>query len=212
MALLLRPGPRKLVKSCGNNGTEISTAQSSTRVEIVTVSTLIKDNTEEVQIQYCKEVDILPYSMFQHRFNLKTSYETCTVSKFLPRLIFNDFNTQELDTTNNIENNQPQQSQEKPWYYIWIAVVVMFVSWILIKAGDTVVLTHFPVRAQLMGFSKNEAAMLLSIQGAAQTIMCIPWGFIGDIKHVSETGLITIGSILCVVPLPASHLSTKHST
>ena len=196
MALLLRPGPRKLVKLFRNNGTEISTAQSSTGIEIFTVSTWIKDNTEEVQTQYCKEVDIFPYSMFQHRFNLKTSYETCNVSKFLPGLNINDFNTQELDTSNTIENNPPQQSKEKPWH-TWIAVVVMFVSWIFIKAGDTAVLTHFPVRAQLMGFSKNEAALLLSIQGAAQTIMCIPWGFIGDIKSVSETGLITIGSILC---------------
>ena len=127
--------------------------------------------------------------------NPEASVETCTVSKFVPQHNLNDLSTQELDTMNNEENNQPQQRKEK--YYVWIAVVVMFVSWIFIRAGDTAVLTHFPVRAQLMGFSKNEAALLLSIQGAAQTIMCIPWGFIGDIKRVSETGLITIGSILC---------------
>ena len=251
VALLLRPGPRKLVKQCRNNGTEISTTpQSSTHIEIFTVSTSIEDNTEKEQTQYCKDMDIFPYSMFVPRrltrkmsyctvsnsvprLSIKTPYktcpipksipehnvntsneirtvsesitehnpeassETCTVSKFVPQNNLNDLNTQEPATMENKENNPPQQIKERPWYYVWIAVAVMFVSWIFIRAGDTAVLTHFPVRAQLIGFSKNKAALLLSIQGAAQTIMCIPWGFIVDIKRVSETGLITVGSILC---------------
>ena len=308
LALLLRPGPKKLVKPRRNtqiftvsNG---DTGQPSVGIEIFTVSMSIEDNTEKVQTQYCKDMDIFPYSMFVPRrltrkmsyctvsnsvprLSIKTPYktcpisksipehnvntpnetwtvsesvpehnvntpneawtvsestpkhnvntpneiwtvpestpkhnvntpneiwtvpestpthnvntpnETCSVSKFVPQHNLNDLNTQEPATVNNEENNQPQQTKERPWYYVWIAVVVMFVSWIFIRAGDTAVLTHFPVRAQLMGFSKNEAALLLSIQGAAQTIMCIPWGFIGDIKRVSETGLITLGSILC---------------
>ena len=86
VALLLHPGPRKLVKPYRNNGTEISTtSQSSTRIEIFTVSTWIKDNTEEVQTQYCKEIDIFLYSMFvPRRLTRKMSY--CTVSNSVPRL------------------------------------------------------------------------------------------------------------------------------
>ena len=106
----------------------------------------------------------------------------------------NDLNTEEQSFRHK---SQPQHNQKIPWYYVWIVSVVMFVSWYGIRAGDTAVLTHFPVRAQLMDFTKHEAALLLSIQGAAQTLMCIPWGLIGDIKGISETGLISFGSVLC---------------
>ena len=163
----------------------------STPNEAWTISETILEHNLEAPGETCTESD----SVSQDNHN--TPYETCTVSKFVPQHNLSDLNAQQAATPNNKENNQPQQSKERPWYYVWIAVVIMFVSWIFIRAGDTAVLTHFPVRAQLMGFSKNEAALLLSIQGAAQTIACIPWGFIGDIKRVSETGLITIGSLLC---------------
>ena len=120
--------------------------------------------------------------------------EIFTVSQSATGQNLNDLNTEEQAFCHKSE---PQHNRQMPWYYMWIVSVVLFVSWYGIRAGDTAVLTHFPVRAQLMDFTKHEAALLLSIQGAAQTLTCIPWGLIGDIKGISETGLISFGSILC---------------
>ena len=120
--------------------------------------------------------------------------EIFTVSQSATGHNLNDLNTEEQAFRHK---SQLQHNRQIPCYYVWIVSVVMFVSWYGIRAGDTTVLTHFPVRAQLMDFTKHQAALLLSIQGAAQTLMCIPWGLIGDIKGISETGLISFGSVLC---------------
>ena len=112
----------------------------------------VPESTPEHNVNTPNEIWTVPESTPTH--NVNTPNETCSVSKFVPQHNLNNLNTQEQATVNNKENNQPQQTKENPWYYVWIAVVVMFVSWIFIRAGDTAVLTHFPVRAQLMASPK----------------------------------------------------------
>ena len=166
----MRAPPKKLVvKHCRNNSTEITT--------ITDHNENIKDfNIDEEQTQSPTRMEIFVVSQSATGHNL------------------NHLHIEEQAFPHEI---QPQHIQQVSWYYIWKVSVVMFVSWYGIRAGDTAVLTHFPVRAQLMDFTKREAALLLSIQGAAQTLMCTPWGLIGDIKGISETGLISFGSVLC---------------
>ena len=58
-----------------------------------------------------------------------------------------------------------------------------------------------PIQAEDMNLTKNQAAMLLSILGATQTITCIPWGIIADKKWTSIARIVVTGSLLSGVSL-----------
>lgn len=104
-------------------------------------------------------------------------------------------------TSPSINNEQTSQNNKERTnkeitIYLWI-----FLSWICIRSGETVVAVTTPFRADRLDFSKQQASVLLSLYGAAQALSSAPWGVAGDKNWCSKTAYVTLGSALCGVSM-----------
>ena len=98
---------------------------------------------------------------------------------------------------NDISDTKPMLETTTVYSYTDILIFLcLFVSWFGIRSGDTALIIDTPIRSKEMGLSKPEAAILVSVFGAFETIMSAPFGFLGDKVRFKQTFIVSSGSIL----------------